>query len=301
MGEVWKATHRLLARPAAVKLIGPDVLGDADQALVASLFQRFEREAQATAALSSPHTIGVYDFGIAQDGTFYYVMELLDGLDVHTLVSRHGPQPAERVVHILRQACHSLAEAHARGVVHRDIKPANIFICRYGLDVDFVKVLDFGLVGEIQRASAPDTHLTHPDAIVGTPAFLAPEAITGETPVDGRSDLYGLGCVAYWMLTGRDVFVKPNAMTLLAAHLKDRPDPVGRHAAVPRDLEAAVMSCLEKDPARRPQTGTELSQRLAETRLETEWTAARATEWWNTYHPPVQEFVQSPGIPHDAS
>ena len=285
MGEVWRATHRLLARPAAVKLIGPEALGDADQALVASLFQRFEREAQATAALSSPHTISVYDFGIAQDGTFYYVMELLDGLDLHTLVARHGPQPPERVVHILRQACHSLAEAHARGVVHRDIKPANIFICRYGLDLDFVKVLDFGLVREMQPTAPGGTHLTHPDAIVGTPAFLAPEGISGESPVDGRSDLYGLGCIAYWLLAGRDVFVKPNAMSLLAAHLKDRPDLVSAHAHVPPELERVVMSCLEKDPARRPQTGEQLSQQLADTELEARWTRARAEEWWDRYHP----------------
>lgn len=295
MGEVWKAQHRMLARPAAVKLIGPKALGDADVPLIASLFQRFEREAQATAALSSPHTISVYDFGIAQDGTFYYVMELLDGLDLHTLVTRHGPQPPERVVHLLRQACHSLAEAHARGVVHRDIKPANIFICRYGLDLDFVKVLDFGLVREMQPV-AP-THLTHPDAIVGTPAFLSPESISGEWPVDGRSDIYGLGCVAYYLLAGLDVFLKPNAMALMAAHLRDRPDAISKHASVPPALEEVVMACLEKNPADRPQTGTALSQRLAALGLEALWTPERAAEWWNRYHPAPPSSSSAPTEP----
>ena len=174
------------------------------------LAKRFEREAQATATLRSPHTIVVYDYGVAADGTFHYVMELLDGYSLQTLVARFGPLPPERAVHMLIQACHSLAEAHAAGMVHRDIKPANLFACRLGLEVDFVKVLDFGLV----KTQWPRTHggedLTKEGAFTGTPAFMPPEVALGTHTVDGQTDLYALGCVAYWLLTGQKVFPGSN-------------------------------------------------------------------------------------------
>ncbi len=182
MGEVWRAQHRLLARSAAIKLVRPEVLGASGRAEGKILMlRRFEREAQATAALSSPHTIRVFDFGVTRDGTFYYVMELLAGRDLESLVREFGPVPADRAVYLLRQVCHSLADAHARGLVHRDIKPANIYVCRMGLEYDFVKVLDFGLVkfNDQRRAGAQETLLTASHTTTGTPAFMAPEIILG--------------------------------------------------------------------------------------------------------------------------
>ena len=194
MGEVWLARHRMLARPAAVKLIRASHLGAEGEDAGRTVLKRFGQEAQATAALRSPHTIVVYDFGLSDDGTFYYVMELLDGMDLDTLVRRYGPQPPERVVHVLRQACHSLHEAHDAGLIHRDIKPANLFICRYGSDLDFVKVLDFGLVSGRSRSARDETKLTREGTVVGSPAFMPPEMALAEYPVEGRADLYALGC-----------------------------------------------------------------------------------------------------------
>ncbi|MDH4044131.1 MAG: serine/threonine protein kinase [Gemmatimonadota bacterium] len=282
MGQVWEATHRLLARRAAVKLISPDALG-AKAANTEKLFRRFEREAQATAQLHSPHTIGVYDFGVARDGTFYYVMELLDGLDLHTLVTENGTQPPERVAHILIQACHSLAEAHERGLIHRDIKPANIFLCRYGLETDFVKVLDFGLVKPREQDDKPSSgpKLTQQQMVTGTPGFIAPEAVMSEAPLDGRADLYALGCVAYWLLTAREVFQHNSLMAMLMSHANQAPTPPSVHVpGIPPDLEAVVLALLEKDPAARPQTAGDLAQRLTGLGLATEWTEAKRMAWW---------------------
>lgn len=282
MGEVWMATHRMLARSAAVKLIRPEALTK-DEAQGALMLRRFEREAQATAALRSPHTIELYDFGVARDGSFYYVMEMLDGIDLQTLVAEHGPQPPERVVHLLKQVCHSLHEAHLRGLVHRDIKPANIFVCRYGADLDFVKVLDFGLVKEWQQSDMPRPGDTQVGAITGTPAFIPPEMATGETGVDGRADIYALGCVAYWLLSGEVVFPKENAIAMLVAHAQETPRPPSERAGtdVPADLERQIMSCLEKNPADRPQSADALSRSLADLGLEAYWTAERAVSWWH--------------------
>jgi eukaryotic-like serine/threonine-protein kinase len=283
MGEVWQASHRLLHRPAAVKLISASAM-DATPEVAARVFRRFEREAQATAQLQSPHTVHVYDFGVTREGTFYYVMEILDGLDLHHLVEQDGPQPPERVVHILRQTCHSLDEAHTRGLIHRDIKPANIYLCRYGLDVDFVKLLDFGLVKprEDAAAAAPEGgRLTQQMALTGTPGFIAPEAMLSDSPIDGRADLYSLGCVAYWLLTGREVFEHTATMALLMAHANQPPaTPSARGVDVPPALEAIVMTLLAKDPAQRPQTARDLADRLAGLGIEERWTAARRNAWW---------------------
>jgi serine/threonine protein kinase len=216
MGEVWRAKHRLLARPAAIKLIRPEVLGAGSDAEHRTVLQRFEREAQATASLSSPHTIRVFDFGAAQDGRFYYVMEFLHGRDLETLVQEFGPLPADRVLYLLRQVCHSLAEAHARGMVHRDIKPANICLCRAGLDYDVVKVLDFGLV----KLGAVNATLAGDQMISGTPAFMAPEVIVGGGVVDGRADIYAIGGVAYYLLTGQLVFEADSPIQMLRHHKK---------------------------------------------------------------------------------
>ena len=275
MGEVWRASHRMLARPAAVKLISPEQLGRDDRAVLT----RFEQEAQATAQLRSPHTVEVYDFGISSEGSFYYVMELLDGLDLQKLVERHGPVPAARVVHILRQVCHSLDEAHAAGMVHRDVKPANIFVCRYGGDLDFVKVLDFGLVKTPKPEG--DSALTGRGQFVGTPAFLAPEIAAG-SDVDGRADIYSLGCVAYWLLTGTVVFEAESFLAMAAKHLNEEPVPPSSRteAMIPADLEAIVLSCLRKDPDDRP-GADELASRLSACEIPV-WTKEHARRWWQS-------------------
>jgi len=198
MGEVWRAKHKMLARPAAVKLIRPETLGTPGEGTAAkTLLRRFEREAQATAMLTSPHSIMLYDFGIAEDGVFYYVMEFLEGRDLKSLIRESGPVPAERAVHFLHAACDSLADAHHRGLIHRDIKPGNLFTCRRGRDFDFIKVLDFGLVKSVRDPGDTVTQLTGSGVTSGTPGFMAPEMVTGDAPVDGRADIYALGCVGY--------------------------------------------------------------------------------------------------------
>ncbi len=280
MGEVWRAGHRMLARPAAVKLIAPKHLGDDAQAVLT----RFEQEAQATALLRSPHTVEVYDFGVSSDGLFYYVMELLDGLDLQKLVHTHGPMPASRVVYILRQACHSLGEAHAAGMVHRDIKPANIFVCRYGSDFDFVKVLDFGLVK--QQKLGDDAVVTQKGQVLGTPAFLAPE-VALDAGVDGRADIYALGCVAYWMLTGALVFEADTLMALAAKHLQEEPVPPSRRTEleIPADLEHLVLNCLRKDPDDRPGSADALADMLADCDVGPAWNKQDAKQWWQLRAP----------------
>jgi len=286
MGEVWKGTHRLLARPAAVKLISPDRLG-ADTAAAEKALRRFEREAQATSQLRSPHTIGIYDFGLSRDGTFYYVMEMLDGLDLQSLVDDHGTQTDERVVHILRQACHSLYEAHLGGLIHRDIKPGNLFLCRYGVDLDFVKVLDFGIVKQQEVAGPAGAQLTAVDMIAGTPAFLPPEMGLAEQHVDGRADLYSLGCVGYWLLTGQLLFEGMNAMATIVSHIHDEPEPISTRAGrqVHSGLEALIMRCLAKKPDDRPQDARDLYRLLGELDIAGKWTDERAAEWWEKNRP----------------
>jgi hypothetical protein len=285
MGEVWRAQHRMLARPAAIKLIRPEVLGAEDPGTRELLLRRFEREAQATAQMRSPHTLALYDFGAADDGTFYYVMELLDGFDLSALVERFGPVPPGRAVHFLRQVCASLAEAHEAGLIHRDVKPANLYVCHYGREVDFIKVLDFGLVKH-DRADAADGAAEQLTAAHmspgGTPAFMAPEQALGEGPVDARSDLYAVGCVAYWLLTGSLVFKGVTPVETMVMHVSREPEPPSRRTTrpIPADLESIVLACLSKDPAARPQTADELAARLRETRLEGEWTRDHARAWW---------------------
>jgi serine/threonine-protein kinase len=251
MGEVWKARHRLLARPAAIKLVRLDPSLTNRPSEIGRIMQRFEREAQVTASLTSPHTVGLFDFGLTDDGTFYYVMELLDGLDLDTLVDAYGPVSAERAVHIMTQACKSLAEAHASGLVHRDIKPSNLMVCRYGHEFDFVKVLDFGLVKQEEAESEVDMKLTAEGTVAGTPAYLYPEAISGKSPVDHRSDIYSVGCVAYRLLTGQQVFNASTPMAMLLEHATTKPVPPSNvtEMEIPEDLENLIMACLEKNPA----------------------------------------------------
>ncbi|MFL5477323.1 MAG: serine/threonine-protein kinase [Gemmatimonadales bacterium] len=287
MGEVYRATHQMLARPAAVKLIRSELIGSSSPSAAKIIIERFRREAEAAASLRSPHTINLYDFGISQDGTFFLVMELLDGLDLETLIERYGPVPADRAVHLLRQACESLAEAHTRGLVHRDIKPSNIFTCRMGLDVDFVKVLDFGLVKAMGEGDRESTMLTQPDSTTGTPAYIAPEVIRGDRVPDHRLDIYTLGCVGYWLLTGRMVFQAPNAIQLMYQHANTAPVAPSQRSEleVPADLDRIILSCLAKLPEDRPQTAHELSQLLAASAAGNGWTEERAHRWWDRHHP----------------
>jgi serine/threonine-protein kinase len=286
MGEVYRATHQMLARPAAVKLIRSEILGSSSPAAARVIIERFRREAEAAASLRSPHTISLYDFGVANDGTFFLVMELLDGLDLETLVERFGPLPPERVVHIMRQACASLEEAHTRGLVHRDIKPSNIFTCRLGLAVDFVKVLDFGLVKAVDEGGREATLLTAPDSTTGTPAYIAPEVVRGDRVADHRVDIYTLGCVGYWLLTGRLVFQAPNAIQLMYQHANATPVPPSQRSEleIPAALDSIILSCLAKLPEDRPQTAGELSRRLS-TAVPTAWTEDEAQRWWDRHHP----------------
>ncbi len=279
MGEVWHATHQRLIRPAAVKLIRPRGFTH-DQ--LRTLERRFEREAQATAALQSPHTVVLYDFGRNEDGVFYYAMELLDGVDLEQLVQQSGPLSSERVVHMLLQVCHSLADAHAHGLVHRDIKPSNILTCCHGGDFDHMKVLDFGLV-KGDKLETNESKLTADDTTSGTPAYIAPEMVAGEGEVDGRADIYSLGCVAYWLLTGQLVFTADTAMRLLFKHVQEAPVAPSQvtEVEIPAELETIVMACLAKAPEDRPQSAADLSDLLRAVPLRQPWTQARAERWWS--------------------
>ena len=289
MGEVWEARHRLLARRAAVKLIRPDVLGTGSDAETKVMLKRFEREAQATAALSSPHTIQVFDFGTTDEGSFYYVMELLMGRDLESLVREFGPVPAARAGYLLRQVCHSLADAHARGLVHRDIKPANIYVCRMGLQYDFVKVLDFGLVKVNGRSSGEQlqTLMTADQRTTGTPAYMAPEVILGEATVDRRADVYALGCVTYYLLTGELVFEGDTPMKMLLQHVQAEPIPPSQRTEmpIPAELDQLVLACLQKDPDKRPQNAEELFKMACGCRTCDTWTSDLAQGWWEKHLP----------------
>jgi serine/threonine-protein kinase len=287
MGEVWRAEHRLLARDAAIKLVSPELLGAHDQDEAQHAIRRFEREAQATAALNSPHTIQVFDFGVTQEGTFYYVMELLTGRDLESLVREFGPLPASRVVYLLRQVCHSLADAHAHGMVHRDIKPANIYVCRMGLDYDFAKVLDFGLVKVRKRSNAADSLITMSQGPTGTPAYMAPECILGDVEVDRRADVYALGCVTYFALTGSLVFEADNSMKMLMQHLHAQPTRPSERSElpIPRELDDLVMACLQKDPALRPQNAGELLTMAYGCECTDSWGQKDARGWWQAHLP----------------
>ena len=298
MGEVWRAEHRLLARQAAIKLLRPEVMGARDEQENRLMLKRFEREAQATAMLNSPHTIQLFDFGVTQDGRFYYVMELLSGRDLESLVKEFGPLPASRVIYLLRQVSHSLADAHARGMVHRDIKPANIYICRMGLDYDFAKVLDFGLVKIKKHAAGADTLTTMEHTTTGTPAYMAPETILGDVDVDRRADVYALGCVAYFLLTGELVFDADTSMKMLMHHLNTPPVPPSQRTElpIPRELDDLVLACLQKDPNQRPQNAGELFQMASNCRACEGWNQEQARRWWDVHLP---EFTGPLNVPQE--
>jgi eukaryotic-like serine/threonine-protein kinase len=276
MGVVYRARHAMLRRPTVVKLLPPEKAGDANLA-------RFEREVQHTSLLSSPNTVAVFDYGRTPDGTFYYAMELLDGIDLEKLVADAGPQPPARVIHILAQVCAALAEAHEAGLVHRDVKPGNIMLCRHGGAFDVAKVLDFGLVKDLGDAAA--AKLSHAGALLGTPLYLSPEALSTPEKVDARADLYAVGAVGYFLATGRPVFEGRTIAELCAHHLCTTPEPPSTHHPVPADLEAVILACLEKSPAARPPDARTLRARLLACAGAGGWTEADARAWWRDAPP----------------
>jgi serine/threonine-protein kinase len=298
MGEVYKATHRMLARPAAIKLIRPDMLGS-DRVVTQRLMSRFRREAETAASLRSAHTIELYDFGMTADETLYIVMELLEGMDVESLVRRYGPMPAGRVLYLLRQVCESLEEAHLRGLVHRDIKPANIHVGPHGLHQDFVKVLDFGLAKSIDAVDIDRTigTVSIEGQIVGTPAYMAPEVALGET-VDGRADLYAVGCVAYFMLTGQQVFEADKILQLITKHLQAEANApsLRTELPVPPALDRIVLACLAKKPDQRPASAAHLSRLLASVEAE-KWDEEQAIAWWGIHQPSSVVLASRPPQP----
>ena len=312
MGEVWRAEHRLLAREAAVKLVRADAL--ADPRYAPRIRERFRREAQTLASMRSRHTIALYDYGVTEDGTFFYVMELLDGVDLDNLVRHFGAQPAARVIQLLAQAAQSLAEAHEAGLLHRDIKPANIFLCRAADEVDVIKVLDFGIVHtlnepltdatELVQLPAPNEvvtpsgRLTVAGSLLGTPGYIAPEQAIGTT-VDARADLYALGCVAWWLLVGDEVYPRTDEDEAIRAHAEKPVPPLRSRVRgwLPESLEQLVLSLLAKDPRDRPADARVLIEALRAIEIPAEhaWTEARAQAWWRT-HKPLDKKTK-PGTP----
>lgn len=272
MGEVYRARHAMLRRPTAVKLL----TGDGTEAQL----RRFEKEVQLTARLTHPNTISVFDYGRTPDGIFYYAMELLDGMTLEQLVTAHGPQAPSRVIHILVQVCGALTEAHHIGLVHRDIKPANIHLCRRGEIPDFVKVLDFGLVREVDRGPDAKASQTAVNTVVGTPLYISPEAILTPDDVSAGADIYGLGCVAYFLLTGKPPFQGDNVVAICANHLHTPPTPPSKHRAVPEDLERVVLRCLAKNPDDRPESAAALARELAGCADAANYRPADAEAFW---------------------
>ncbi len=276
MGTVYRASHAMLRRPTAVKLLQADKVGEQSLA-------RFEREVQLTASLTHPNTITVFDYGRTPDDVFYYAMELLDGPTLAEVVEHDGPQPAARVAHILQQVAGALAEAHAVGLIHRDIKPANIMLVQQGGEHDVAKVLDFGLVKEIDPNSE-DVGLTRDQALMGTPLYMSPEAIKAPETVDARSDLYSLGAVGYFLLTGTPVFRGDSVVEVCSAHLHTAPEPPSERLGqeLPTDLEDTILACLEKEPHARPRTALELRARLLACPACRGWSETDASTWWQT-------------------
>jgi serine/threonine-protein kinase len=258
MGEVYRAEHALLRRPCAIKVIRPERAGDPED------LRRFEREVQATAALTHPNTVQVFDYGHAEDGTFYYVMEYLPGPTLEKLVRGDGPLPPARVVHFLRQVCGALAEAHAAGLIHRDVKPGNVIVCERGGVADVAKLLDFGLVLPPKDDPEGDPKLTRAGSITGTPEYLSPEQAAGRAELDARSDLYGVGALGYFLLTGGPPFGGRSPMETMAAHLYENPRPVSESRRdVPAELEAVILRCLAKNPEDRYGSAGEVDAALA--------------------------------------
>lgn len=281
MGEVYLAEHLMLKRRCAVKVIRGDKATDANT------MARFEREVQATAQLTHWNSVEIFDYGRAADGTFYYVMEYLPGMNLEELVRMHGPMPPDRVVHLLRQICQALREAHEHGLIHRDIKPANIFAAQRGGIYDVAKLLDFGLVKPISMPDSPQ--LTQMGVISGTPLYMSPEQALGETP-DERSDIYSLGVVAWYLVTGKELFAESNPMKVILAHAHQRPPaPSTFNADVSTELDSIILACLEKDPDKRPQSASDLHRLLLTVPESTGWSDSDAARWWTCHGCPMKK------------
>jgi serine/threonine-protein kinase len=277
MGTVYLAEHVLLRRPCAIKLIRPDQAGDPRTMI------RFEREVRAAATLTHWNTIEIFDYGHADDGTFYYVMEYLPGMNLQDLVEQHGPMPPERAVHLLRQVCQALREAHGIGLIHRDIKPSNIFASERGKVYDVAKLLDFGLVKTVD-AEGDSVKLTRDGPFPGSPAFMSPEQALGGKPLDARTDIYNVGAVAYFLMTGKLPFDRPSMLQMLHAHAYEPLVPVPEFdEAVPADLQRVILRCLEKDPDGRYPDAATLEKALAACERTSPWTTERAEEWWRQH------------------
>lgn len=274
MGDVFLAKHAMMKRPCAMKLILAESAHDTDA------IARFEREVQTTASLTHPNTIAIYDFGHTEDQTFFYVMEYLPGLSLAELINEAGPLPAGRVIYLLRQACRALAEAHSEGMVHRDLKPGNLFVTERGGECDFIKVLDFGLVKISQDSE--NVQLTAEQVVSGTPHYMPPEQASGDSDLDGRTDLYALGAIAYHMLTGRPPFDAKTPMGILLAHASKPVIPPSEIVPdIPRDLEMILLRLLEKDSRKRFADMTELEVALSNCSSADDWNAQRAAVWWH--------------------
>ncbi|WP_299464506.1 serine/threonine protein kinase [uncultured Gimesia sp.] len=273
MGVVYRGHHAMLRRPTAIKLL--DIEKTTDEAVA-----RFEREVQLTSQLNHPNTIAIYDYGRTPEGVFYYAMELLEGINLDDLIKQFGALPESRVIHLLKQIAGSLSEAHSLGVIHRDVKPANIFLTHRGGVYDFIKLLDFGLVKAVDGRE--QASLTSTNSMAGTPMYLSPEGISHPDSVDARSDLYAFGAVAYYLLTGTTVFDGSSIIEICMKHTQEQPETPSRRLGKPvsEDLEQIVMQCLEKDPAKRPQTAAEILQALSVCQLDGKWTIQDASEWW---------------------
>jgi serine/threonine-protein kinase len=289
MGTAYLAEHVLLRRPCAIKVIRPDRTDDP------RTLKRFEREVQATATLTHWNTIEVYDYGHTDDGTFYYVMEYLPGMNLEDMVERHGPLPPARVVHLLRQVCQSLHEAHSIGLIHRDIKPSNIIACKRGKVHDVAKLVDFGLVKSFGNSSDA-AQLTGEGVCLGSPAFMSPEQALGRSQLDARSDIYSVGVVAYFLLTGQSSFERKTPLGMLHAHVYEPFVPSRTFKQrVPADLQRVILRCLEKDAARRYQDARALENTLAVCGAAGDWTPERAEQWWRQVDGPVEDDTQPQG------
>ena len=273
MGAVYRGHHAMMRRPAAIKMLNIDKINEES-------LDRFEREVQITCQLNHPNTIAIYDYGRTPEGVFYYAMEYIEGIDLQTLVSKHGALPEARVIHILRQICGSLFEAHSQGLVHRDIKPANTMIARRGCEPDVVKVLDFGLVKAVDDAKQKSER-----SLTGTPLYMSPEAITSPMAVDACSDLYAVGAVGYFLLTGSPVFEAESITQLCRKHVDEEPIPPSDRAKLPisPQLEHAILACLEKKRSLRPQTARDLAQLLDKCPAAHAWTVADGDAWWSRH------------------
>jgi serine/threonine-protein kinase len=276
MGEVYLAEHQMMKRPCAVKLIRPEKAGDP------RMLARFEREVRATAKLSHWNSIDIYDYGRTADGTFYYVMEFLPGHNVGEIVEEYGPIPAGRAIYLMDQVCAALAEAHGIGLVHRDIKPANIFCAYRGGVFDVAKLLDFGLAKPTIESGNGEVQLTMEGTVTGSPLFMSPEQASGDDAVDGRSDIYSLGAVLYFMLTGKPPFISDNPLKVMIAHASQEVVPPRQlNSDVPAELEEIVLRCLEKDPDHRFQDVSEMRRAMNEVALDDDWSSDLAAEWWS--------------------